>query len=122
MIYKLSKFLVMDNSGALEVQLIGSIKKLKYASSVGNLIAVSIKRAVKYKKLRPGDVKQALIVQTKKKISRYKCGYQLSFNKNQVILMGKPDTPIANRLKGMVTQELRKAKQLRVLSMSTYIM
>lgn len=122
MIYKLSKFLVMDNSGALEVQLIGSIKKLKYASSVGNLIAVSIKRAVKYKKLRPGDVKQALIVQTKKKISRYKRGYQLSFNKNQVILMGKPDTPIANRLKGMVTQELRKAKQLRVLSMSTYIM
>lgn len=122
MIYKLSKFLVLDNSGALEVQLIGSIKKLKYASSVGNLITVSIKRAVKYKKLKPGDVKQALIVQTKKKINRYNRGYQLSFEQNQVVLMGKPDTPIANRLKGMVTHELRKAKQMRVLSMSTYIM
>jgi len=121
MIYKLSHFLVLDNSGALEAQLIGCIKKLKYAASVGNMIIVSIKRAVKYKKLKPGDVKQALIVQTRKQVSRYKRGYSLSFDSNQVIIMNKFDTPCANRLKGTITQELKKAKQLRVLAMSTYI-
>ena len=87
MIFKQTKFDVMDNSGALEVQLIGSIKQQKYASHVGSLITVSVKRAIPKKKVKIGDVKQALIVQTKKKINRFGQGYELTFEQNQVVLM-----------------------------------
>ncbi len=121
MIFKQTKFDVMDNSGALEVQLIGSIKKQKYASHVGSLITVSVKRAVPKKKVKIGDVKQALIVQTKKKINRFGQGYELTFEQNQVVLMSKLDSPLATRLKGVVTQELRYLKQMKLLSMSNYI-
>lgn len=121
MIYKQTRFEVMDNSGALEVQLIGSIKKHKYASGVGSLITVSVKRAVPKKKVKIGDVKQALIIQTKKKIGRFSQGYQLQFRKNQVVLMSKADAPLATRLKGVVTQELRYLRQMKLLSMSNYI-
>jgi len=121
MIYKQTRFDVMDNTGALEVELIGSTKKRKYGSSVGDLIMVAVKRAVAKKKVKRGDVKQALIVQTKKKINRFAQGYELTFSQNQVVIMGKFDAPLGTRLKGVVTQELRAKKQVKTMTMSSYI-
>jgi len=121
MIYKQTRFDVMDNTGALEVELIGAFKKRKYAASVGDLIMVAVKRAVSKKKVKIGDVKQALIIQTKKKIRRFAQGYDLSFSKNQAIIMGKFDAPLGTRLKGVVTQELRAKKQVKTMTMSSYL-
>jgi large subunit ribosomal protein L14 len=121
MIYKQSRFDVMDNTGALEVELIGSFKKRKYSSSVGDLIMVAVKRAVSKKKVKTGDVKQALIVQTRKKIIRFSQGYDLKFMQNQVVIMGKFDAPLGTRLKGVVTQELRVKKQMKTMTMSSYL-
>jgi len=121
MIYKQARFDVMDNTGALEVELIGSFKKRKYGSIVGDLIMVAVKRAVAKKKVKLGDVKQALIIQTRKKINRYSQGYELRFNQNQVVLMGKFDAPLGTRIKGVVTQELRAKKQIKTMSMSSYL-
>lgn len=121
MIYKQSRFDVMDNTGALEVELIGAFKKRKYSSSVGDLIMVAVKRAVAKKKVKIGDVKQALIVQTRKKIIRFSQGYDLKFMQNQVVIMGKFDAPLGTRLKGVVTQELRAKKQVKTMTMSSYL-
>jgi len=121
MIYKQSRFDVMDNTGALEVELIGSFKKRKYSSSVGDLIMVAVKRAVSKKKVKIGDVKQALIVQIRKKIIRFSQGYDLKFMQNQVVIMGKFDAPLGTRLKGVVTQELRVKKQMKTMTMSSYL-
>jgi large subunit ribosomal protein L14 len=121
MIYKQTRFDVMDNTGALEVELIGSFKKRKYSSSVGDLIMVAVKRAVAKKKVKIGDVKQALIVQTRKKIIRFSQGYDLKFMQNQVVIMGKFDAPLGTRLKGVVTQELRVKKQVKTMTMSSYL-
>lgn len=121
MIYKQTRFEVMDNTGALEVELIGSFKKRKFSSSVGDLIMVAVKRAVAKKKVKIGDVKQALIVQTRKKIIRFSQGYDLKFMQNQVVIMGKFDAPLGTRLKGVVTQELRVRKQVKTMTMSSYL-
>lgn len=121
MIYKQTRFEVMDNTGALEVELIGSFKKRKFSSSVGDLIMVAVKRAVAKKKVKIGDVKQALIVQTRKKIIRFSQGYDLKFMQNQVVIMGKFDAPLGTRLKGVVTQELRVRKQVKAMTMSSYL-
>lgn len=121
MIYKQTRFEVMDNTGALEVELIGSFKKRKFSSSVGDLIMVAVKRAVAKKKVKIGDVKQALIVQTRKKIIRFAQGYDLRFMQNQVVIMGKFDAPLGTRLKGVVTQELRVRKQVKTMTMSSYL-
>jgi large subunit ribosomal protein L14 len=121
MIYKQARFEVMDNTGALEVELIGALKKQKYACGIGNLIMVAVKRAVTKKKVKRGDVKQALIVQTKRRVIRYTQGYELRFPKNQVVIMGKYEAPLGTRLKGIVTQELRARKQVKTVTMSSYI-
>lgn len=69
MIQSESRLTVADNSGAKElycIKVLGGSKR-RYAS-IGDIIVVSVKEAIPNSKVSKGDVVQAVIVRTKKRL------------------------------------------------------
>lgn len=112
---------VLDNSGAKEAEIIRVLKKKKQHSSIGDIVIVAIKKASHEKKVKKHDVKSAVLIQTKKKIIRNQYGMNLSFDLNSVVLLGKGTDPLGTRIKGPVTQELRKKNFLKIISLAPSI-
>lgn len=109
---------VADNSGAKQVQCIkvigGSKRKV---ASVGDVIIVSVKKAIPRGKVKKGDVQRALIVRTAKEIHRPD-GSSVRFDSNAVVLVNKDGEPIGTRIFGPVTRELRAKNYLKILSLA----
>lgn len=98
---------VADNSGARRVMCIKVLggSKRRYAS-IGDIIKVSIKEAIPRGKVKKGDVMLALVVRTKKGVSRTD-GSVIRFDSNAVVLLNNQFQPIGTRIFGPVTRELR---------------
>ena len=113
---------VADNSGARKVQCIkvigGSKRKV---ASVGDVVIVSIKKAIPRGKVKKGDVMKALIVRTKKEIHR-KDGSAVRFDANAVVLVSKDGEPIGTRIFGPVTRELRGKGFIKILSLAPEVL
>src|SRR5271154_7605873 len=98
---------VADNSGAKKVfciKVLGGSKR-RYAS-VGDVIVVSIKEAIPNSKVKKGDVAKAVIVRTKKEVSRQDGSY-IRFDTNSAVLVDKDNEPVGTRIFGPVARELR---------------
>ena len=113
---------VADNSGARKVQCVkvigGSKRKV---ASVGDVIVVSVKKAIPRGKVKKGDVMKALIVRTKKEIHR-KDGSAVRFDANAVVLVAKDGEPIGTRIFGPVTRELRGKGFVKILSLAPEVL
>lgn len=118
MIYIKTRVLVLDNSGAKEAEIIRVLKNKKQRIRLGDTVIVAIKKASNDKKVKKHDVKSGILVQTKKKINRNNLGISLSFDSNSIVLLGKGTDPLGTRIKGPVTQELRKKNLLKILSLA----
>ena len=109
---------VADNSGARRVSCIkvlgGSKRKV---ASIGDVIIVSVKKAIPRGKVKKGDVQRALIVRTAKEIHRPD-GSSVRFDTNAVVLVNKDGEPIGTRIFGPVTRELRGKNYLKILSLA----
>jgi len=113
---------VADNSGARKVQCIkvtGGAGPL-YAS-VGDVIIVSVKKAIPKGKVKQGDVQRALIVRTKKEIRR-EDGSTIRFDSNAAVLVNKDGEPIGTRIFGPVTRELRAAGFVKIMSLAPEVL
>ena len=98
---------VADNSGAKLVQCIKVLGGTHhYIAELGDVIIVSIKKALPTAKVKKGDVHRALIVRTKKGIRRSD-GSTIQFDSNSVVLVNKQNEPIGTRVFGPVPRELR---------------
>ena len=122
MIHNETNLEVADNSGARKVQCIKVIggSKRKFAS-VGDIIIVSVKEAIPKGKVNKGDVHQAVIVRTAKEIRRND-GSAIRFDKNAAVLLDKQDEPIATRIFGPVTRELRSKKFMKIISLAPEVL
>jgi large subunit ribosomal protein L14 len=118
MVYKKTRLIALDNSGAREVEVIRVLRSKHQHAKVGDIIVVAVKRAASNKKVKKHDVKTAVVVQTVKKIYRKRFGMSISFDQNSVVIVGKGNTPIATRIKGPVTQELRAKNFMKIVSMA----
>lgn len=116
-----TKVNVLDNTGAKEAEIIRVLKKKKQHCNIGDVVIVAIKKASNEKKVKKHDVKSAVVIQTKKKIIRKNYGISLSFDLNSVVLLGKGTDPLGTRIKGPVTQELRKKNFLKIISLAPSI-
>ena len=107
MIQNLSRLVVADNSGAREVmafRLLGGSKR-KFAN-IGDIIVCSVKVATTNAEIKKGDVVKAVIVRTKKGITREN-GSHISFDDNAVVIIKDDGTPRGTRVFGPVARELR---------------
>ena len=118
MIQMQSKLFVADNSGARKIQCIKVLGGSKRRSaSIGDIIVVSIKDAIPRAKVKKGDVYKAVIVRTSKDFQR-KDGTSIRFDKNAAVLLDKQEEPIATRIFGPVTRELRSKKFMKIISLA----
>ncbi len=122
MIQMQSKLFVADNSGARKIQCIkvlgGSKRK---SASIGDIIVVSIKDAIPRAKVKKGDVYKAVIVRTSKDFQRTD-GTSIRFDKNAAVLLDKQEEPIATRIFGPVTRELRNKKFMKIISLAPEVL
>jgi len=122
MIQMQSHLFVADNSGARKIQCIKVLggSKRRFAS-IGDIIVVSIKDAIPRGKVKKGEVFKAVIVRTKKDFNRSD-GTSIRFDKNAAVLLDKQEEPIATRIFGPVTRELRTKKFMKIISLAPEVL
>ena len=122
MIQMQSNLFVADNSGARRIQCIKVLGGSKRRSaSIGDIIVVSIKDAIPRAKVKKGDVYKAVIVRTSKDLKR-EDGTTIRFDKNAAVLLDKQEEPIATRIFGPVTRELRSKKFMKIISLAPEVL
>ena len=122
MIHPESRLEVADNTGAKEVlciKVLGGSKRK--TASVGDIIVVSIKDAIPRGKVKKGEVHRAVIVRTKKEISRAD-GSSIRFDKNAAVIINKQNEPIGTRIFGPVTRELRAKQFMKIVSLAPEVL
>ena len=122
MIQMQSNLFVADNSGAKKIQCIKVLggSKRRFAS-IGDIIVVSIKDAIPRAKVKKGEVFKAVIVRTSKEFTRND-GSTIRFDKNAAVLLDKQDEPVATRIFGPVTRELRTKKFMKIISLAPEVL
>jgi len=113
---------VADNSGAKKImciRVLGGTKR-KYAS-VGDGIVVSVKEAIPNAKVKKGEVARAVIVRTKKEVSRADGSY-IRFDANSAVLVDKDNEPIGTRIFGPVARELRAKRFMKIISLAPEVL
>lgn len=112
---------VADNSGARKVMCIKVLggSHRRYAN-IGDVIKISIKEAIPRGKVKKGDVMNALVVRTKKGVRRTD-GSIIRFDKNAVVVLDNQLKPIATRIFGPVTRELRR-NFMKIISLALEVL
>ena len=113
-----SKLEVADNSGAKVVMCIKPIKASWVdQAAIGDVMVVSVKSADPKGKVKKGDVKKAVLVRTKKQITRSD-GSVIKFDKNSVVLINDQLEPIGTRVFGPVARELRGKNFTKIITLA----
>jgi large subunit ribosomal protein L14 len=113
---------VADNSGAKKImciRVLGGTKR-KYAS-IGDVIVVSVKEAIPNSKVKKGEVAKAVIVRTKKEVSRQDGSY-IRFDTNSAVLVDKDNEPVGTRIFGPVARELRAKRFMKIISLAPEVL
>ena len=113
---------VADNSGAKKVfciRVLGGTRR-RYAR-VGDIIIVSVKEAIPNAKVKKGDVMKAVVVRTKKEISRPDGSY-IKFDDNSAVLINQQREPVGTRIFGPVARELRDKLFTKILSLAPEVL
>jgi|TARA_R110002096_G_scaffold416429_1_gene618853 large subunit ribosomal protein L14 len=113
---------VADNSGAKKlfcIKVLGGSKR-RYAS-VGDIIVCSVREAMPGGKVKKGDIAQAVIVRTKKEISRTDGSY-IRFDGNSAVLINKEREPVGTRIFGPVARELRAKRFMKIVSLAPEVL
>jgi len=109
---------VADNSGARQVMCIkvpGGSKR-RYAQ-VGDVIVVSVKRALPQSDIKTKTITKAVIVRTAAPIRREDGSY-VKFDSNAVVLIDKDGNPRGTRIFGPVARELRAKNYMKIVSLA----
>ncbi|WP_343191844.1 50S ribosomal protein L14 [Buchnera aphidicola] len=122
MIQERTTLYVADNSGAklvVCIKVLGGSKK-RYAN-IGDIIKVAVKESMSNGKVKKGEVLKAVVVRTKKGISRLDGSY-IRFDKNSCVLLNNVnESVIGSRIFGPVTRELRTKKFMKIVSLASEV-
>jgi len=123
MIQQESRLAVADNTGAREISCIrvtgGSRRRY---GSVGDVIVASVKQATPTSSVKKGEVVRAVIVRTKKPISRSD-GTTIRFDDNAAVILDPvTSSPRGTRIFGPVARELRDKGFMRIVSLAPEVL
>lgn len=122
MIQQETRMKVADNSGAKEVltiKVLGGSKR-KYAR-VGDVVVVTVKKAIPGSAVKKGDVVKAVVVRTVSKTHR-KDGSYISFDENACVIVKEDKGPRGTRIFGPVARELRDKGFNRIVSLAPEVL
>ena len=117
-----TNLVVADNSGAKTARCIKVLGGSHHMiTNVGDVIVVSITSVTPGSKAKKGQVAKAVIVRTKSKIVRPD-GSFVKFDDNAVVLVDKENEPIASRVFGPVSREVRQKNFLKIASLASEVL
>jgi large subunit ribosomal protein L14 len=123
MIQQESHLRVADNTGAREILCIrvsgGTGRRY---GSVGDVIVASVKQATPTSSVKKGEIVRAVIVRTKKEISRPD-GSTIRFDDNAAVILDPiTRSPRGTRIFGPVARELRDKGFMRIVSLAPEVL
>ena len=122
MVQQESRLVAADNSGAKELLVIrvlgGSVRR--YAN-VGDVVVCAVKDAQPGSEVKKGAVVKAVVVRTKKGVSRPDGSY-VKFDQNAAVLIKDDKNPRGTRIFGPVARELREKEYLKILSLAPEVL
>ena len=122
MLSEFSRCNVADNSGAKEVMIIknlgGSIVR---SANIGDIVVVTIKKAIPNGIVKEGQVVKAVIVRTKRGLMREN-GSHIRFDDNAVVLIKEDNSLRGTRVFGPVARELREKGFLKIVSLAPEVL
>ena len=122
MIQNLSRLKVADNTGAREVMCINVLggTRRRYAR-VGDIIVVSVKKAIPGASAKKGDVVRAVIVRTAQPYRRPDGSY-IKFDENAAVILTDKNNPRGTRIFGPVARELREKNFTKIISLAPEVL
>ncbi len=121
MIAEETDLMVADNSGARRVRCFRVLGQRKRYARICDIIKVAVKEAQPNGLVKKGQVCTALIVRTKRGITRPD-GKCLRFDNNAVVLVDDARNPIGSRVLGPVARELRDKNYAKVVSLAPEVL
>ncbi|MAQ43783.1 MAG: 50S ribosomal protein L14 [Candidatus Marinimicrobia bacterium] len=118
MVQQETRLNVADNTGAKEVlciRVLGGTNR-RYAR-IGDVIVVTVKKAIPGTELKKGSISKAVIVRTRKEMRR-KDGSYIRFDDNAAVLINNQMEPAGTRVFGPVGRELREKKFMKIISLA----
>ena len=122
MIQQETRLVVCDNSGAKEIlciRVLGGTRR-RYAR-VGDIIVATVKEAAPNGTVKKKSVIKAVVVRTKKEITR-KDGSTIKFDDNAAVIVGDDKLPRATRIFGPVPRELRDLGYAKIVSLAPEVL
>ena len=122
MIQQETKLKVADNTGAKVIQCIrvmGGTGR-RYAR-LGDIIIVSVKKAIPGGIVKKGEISKAVIVRAKKEVRRSDGSY-IRFDENAAVLIDNQQEPKGTRVFGPVARELREKQFMKILSLAPEVL
>ena len=109
---------VADNTGAKVIMCInvpgGTRRRYAY---VGDVIVVTVKRAVPHGMIKKGEVVRAVVVRVAKPYRRSDGSY-IRFDENAAVILGDKNNPRGSRNLGPVARELRDKNFTKIISLA----
>lgn len=109
---------VADNTGAKQamcIKVLGATRR-RYAS-LGDIVVVTVKKAVPGGDIKAGTVAKGVVVRTKKAVKRPD-GTSIRFDSNAIVLVDQDKNPRGTRIFGPVARELRQANFMKIVSLA----
>lgn len=122
MIQQESRLNIADNSGAREVlviKVLGGTRR-RYAN-IGDVVTVTVKKAVPNSAVKKGEIVKAVIVRTKTGLRR-KDGSYIKFDDNAAVIIKEDLNPRGTRIFGPVARELREKNFMRIISLAPEVL
>ena len=112
---------VADNTGARRamcIKVLGSTRR-RYAS-VGDVIVVTVKKAIPGGTVKKGEVCRGVVVRTRRPIRR-EDGSLVRFDSNAMVLLDPQNNPRGTRIFGPVPRELRTKNYMKIVSLAAEV-
>lgn len=123
MVQPRSHLTVADNSGAKDIvviRVLGGYKK-RYAR-LGDIVTVTVKKAIPHAAVKKGEVHHAVIVRQRKEYQRPD-GTAIRFDDNAGVLVDrKSKEPKATRIFGPVARELKAKGFTKIVSLAPEVL
>jgi len=112
---------VADNTGAKVAQCIKVLggTKRRYAT-VGDVIVVTIKKAIPGGEVKTHEVVRAVVVRTRNNVRR-EDGTYVRFDSNAVVIIDDQLNPRGTRIFGAVPRELRARNFMKIISLASEV-
>lgn len=112
---------VADNSGAKVVKCIKVLGGTKRRTAgLGDVIVVSVQKALPGSNVKKGQVTKGVIVRTRK-ASRRNDGSYVRFDTNALVLVDNDNNPRGTRIFGAVARELRDRRFMKIISLASEV-